>query len=547
METDKVSKLWNESADKGELTKDIGILQRLLWLSDPMDHTSPLKSEKEQFDLMAKVNAHIAHRLKIGTFTAMMMSSAIDEDKRYAILDNLARCCHGTAEWEGSSGNGAKTRAELSEPPTPSVAEPPKTVIPPRPAPEPKLTVPRLLREFIPKQQASAIRSCMQGEEGKHFSDMLAGWVSKIKAMPLYYSQEKIPNDEKVVHLHYFSSSMDWYITEMDPEAFTPDEDYPQGPGPNRVFGLSCMQCNEWGPMSILEMCESTQVTFDEDWKAKTIGEIFTDKETAGDDDCPDCGVIMCDPCAARADRHEQSLLDEGKEVKACQFCSLPVTEEGMEICDSCNPTEPTDECSACRRVKVTGAIMHCVPCGEEIRSMEVAEKELKEDNEAEGEVKDIEGGMIGDAIPLIPRRDEAGNVRWDKPVLTPADVDAEVQAVEEALFPHATVDDPYIQGQKDDIEEVINPAKASCDKVVECEPDKNSRWIEARLLDMEVSLEKRIVFEITEQTASFNAILTNAVDELNERATTRDELQMMELRKTLKNMTFKITTQPSD
>ena len=401
---ERIAKLWNHEVSKENLDGSIGVLQRLLWLTVPGDHESPLKSPQEQFDLMAKVNAHLAATVQIGTFTAMMMSTAIDDNKKQAILDDLARCCLGVKghEWKGAKGNGAKTRGDLAAAPPPPPDEPKTVVPPPPPPPAPKLTVPRLLREFIPKRQASAIRSCMKGEEGQHFSDMLAGWVAKIKAMPLYYSTEKVKPDDKVIHLHYFSSSMDWYIAEMDPDAFTPCEDYPQGPGPNRVFGLSCMQVEEWGGISILEMCESEHVTFDEDWKAKTVKEIFADKETAGEDE---------------------------KEVKACQFCSLPVTEEGMEICDSCNPTEPTDECAACRRVKVTGAIMHCETCSEEINAMQEAEIQLADealfphtttdeilDNEAEGEVQNIES---------------------------------------EGELP-----DPYIQGQKDDIEEVINPLK---------------------------------------------------------------------------------------
>lgn len=507
--TDKVSKIWNEDADKDNLDETIGVLQRLLWLTVPGDHTSPLKSAAEQFDLMAKVNAHLAATVQIGTFTAMMMSTAIDDDKKHEILDGLARCCLGTHEWKGAEGNGAKTRGDLAtQTAAPPPDEPPKTIVPPRPAPLPKLTVPRLLREFIPKQQASALRSCLQGEEKQHFSDMLAGWVKKIQAMPLYYSTEKVPTDDKVVHLHYFSSSMDWYIVEMDPDAFTPDEDYPQGPGPNRVFGLSCMQVDEWGAISILEMCESEHVTFDEHWTAKTVKEIFTDKETAGED------------------------------TVACEFCGLDVAEAGSTLCDSCHPTEPTEECHDCRRVKATGAIIHCQTCSENLAN------------------EPYDPPVIHHATP-----DEAAVLRDNEDARkAAADAEAEEQAMDEALFPHTTAEeaakedhrkrtereeapDPYMQGQEDDIEAAINPAK-------DHRPDSSHKtehvtrsYIDESLAAQNLWLKTLLVShmevlrdEIQEQT-----------DELKQHIDVRLCAIEDELKCTIKNIKFEIKTKASD
>jgi hypothetical protein len=39
-----------------------------------------------------------------------------------------------------------------------------------------------------------------------------------LEAIPALYGTENIPVAEKVIHLHYFCGSADWYITELDPE-----------------------------------------------------------------------------------------------------------------------------------------------------------------------------------------------------------------------------------------------------------------------------------------------------------------------------------------
>lgn len=47
--------------------------------------------------------------------------------------------------------------------------------------------------------------------------DFLPGW-DELTAIPPLYSTENVPVTDKIIHLHFFVGSCDWYIAELDVE-----------------------------------------------------------------------------------------------------------------------------------------------------------------------------------------------------------------------------------------------------------------------------------------------------------------------------------------
>ena len=103
---------------------------------------------------------------------------------------------------------------------------------------------------FIGRNQLRAIRDARKGEEREFFVDKLIELGGIVETMPKTYDQDGL-GDQAVAHLHYFSPSADWYITEKD--AGTPDE-----PGQHRAFGLADLGYGgELGYISIVELLEN--------------------------------------------------------------------------------------------------------------------------------------------------------------------------------------------------------------------------------------------------------------------------------------------------
>jgi hypothetical protein len=61
--------------------------------------------------------------------------------------------------------------------------------------------------------------------------------------VPKLYMTEDVPLDEKILHLHYFASSADWYIAELDPETYL-------------AFGWADLGfgMGEWGYIDLVEL-----------------------------------------------------------------------------------------------------------------------------------------------------------------------------------------------------------------------------------------------------------------------------------------------------
>lgn len=64
---------------------------------------------------------------------------------------------------------------------------------------------------------------------------------AELAGIPALYSGEHTPLAEKVLHLHYFSGSWDWYVAELDPETGV-------------AFGYVKGHEDEWGTFSLREM-----------------------------------------------------------------------------------------------------------------------------------------------------------------------------------------------------------------------------------------------------------------------------------------------------
>lgn len=121
---------WNPSVIKDDITEDAGILQRLLWLSDPDDHTSKPKAKKEYDALLTQVNSHLAATTECGTLINVLSSSELGTKEKLDIIDDVIYCIMGDNEWKGSTHNGAKpatSRSDLAD-------------TEPEPEPEPETT-----------------------------------------------------------------------------------------------------------------------------------------------------------------------------------------------------------------------------------------------------------------------------------------------------------------------------------------------------------------------------------------------------------------------
>lgn len=68
--------------------------------------------------------------------------------------------------------------------------------------------------------------------------------AAELRAVPRLYSTERTPLADKVIHLHYFAGSCDWWLAEIDREELI-------------AFGFACLgdPANaEWGNVSLAEL-----------------------------------------------------------------------------------------------------------------------------------------------------------------------------------------------------------------------------------------------------------------------------------------------------
>ena len=117
------------------------------------------------------------------------------------------------------------------------------------------------LRQFISAQQLGIIRSLRRSEEGEWFRAKLAELEALTDAMPKVYEQDGM-GERATVHLHYFTGSQDWYVTEKD---IAPEQ--------HQAFGLADFgDGGELGYISIAELI-ACNVELDLHWTPRTLGE----------------------------------------------------------------------------------------------------------------------------------------------------------------------------------------------------------------------------------------------------------------------------------
>lgn len=122
------------------------------------------------------------------------------------------------------------------------------------------------LTTFIGNSQRQAIKAALRGEEREHFAQMLADLTHRINVMPKTYEQDG-KGDAAIVHLHYFTSGADWFITENDINH--------DGEGQHQAFGLADLfhDGGELGYISIVELLRCG-AELDLYWTPATLGEV---------------------------------------------------------------------------------------------------------------------------------------------------------------------------------------------------------------------------------------------------------------------------------
>ena len=67
-----------------------------------------------------------------------------------------------------------------------------------------------------------------------------------LKKIPMLYTTEDVPAKDKMIYMHFFLASSDWFVAEFD--------------GDNTFFGFVCLNgwtdCAEWGYISFRELKE---------------------------------------------------------------------------------------------------------------------------------------------------------------------------------------------------------------------------------------------------------------------------------------------------
>jgi len=120
-----------------------------------------------------------------------------------------------------------------------------------------------MLDKFINKNQLEILNSGLDGEEGEYFKQQLADTLKTIQNMPQTYETENSKAEDIIIHLHYFSPSFDWYVTEKD-----------INDGQHQAFGYVKMQFSELGYISIPELLQNN-VELDMHWTPITLKEVM--------------------------------------------------------------------------------------------------------------------------------------------------------------------------------------------------------------------------------------------------------------------------------
>lgn len=122
------------------------------------------------------------------------------------------------------------------------------------------------LSRFMGFAQRQVISVLSQGEEQAFFYGKLVELGNIVATMPKTYETDG-QGDQAVVHLHYFTSNADWYITERDCLAEQ-----------RQAFGMADLGYGgELGYISIVELIENG-AELDLHWTPKTLAQVANEK-----------------------------------------------------------------------------------------------------------------------------------------------------------------------------------------------------------------------------------------------------------------------------
>jgi hypothetical protein len=117
------------------------------------------------------------------------------------------------------------------------------------------------LENLISRRQLAAIVAGCRGEESAWFRAKLVALAKIFATMHKIYEQDGA-GDAAIVHLHYFTSSGDWYITERDTSV-----------AQHQAFGVADLGYGpELGYISIAELI-ANGAELDLHWTPCTLGE----------------------------------------------------------------------------------------------------------------------------------------------------------------------------------------------------------------------------------------------------------------------------------
>ena len=125
-----------------------------------------------------------------------------------------------------------------------------------------KIAISEHLKEFMPKHQLATLTS------SEEFNEVLTRLEEIVAKMPQTYETEEIGTKDKIVYLHYFYGSFDWYIIEKDIY-----------PGQHQAFGYAVLgdpDMAEWGYISLHELCYDLPYSIELDfhWTPRKFSQI---------------------------------------------------------------------------------------------------------------------------------------------------------------------------------------------------------------------------------------------------------------------------------
>ena len=136
------------------------------------------------------------------------------------------------------------------------------------------------IRPFVNPQQIESLGNLYRTEEREGAVEIVERLRKVIEEMPETYQTEGTKTPDKIVYLHYFSSSSDWYIAEKDKGY--PD-DAPEDKGKQlQAYGYTILNGDlinaEWGFISIEEL-RGLNVELDFYWTPEKFSKILAEKE----------------------------------------------------------------------------------------------------------------------------------------------------------------------------------------------------------------------------------------------------------------------------